>query len=244
MKYTRYILALILVLFLHIEKSYSQCTPPQSFSTSACRGSQVTLQAVTIASISGHRWYTSPTGGFYFTSGVKVVSSSMPYVTTYTTTCYTTTTYYVACGQPHPNNFVFSPPIEGKYMNWYAAAYGYDGFLRWAFDAWPADPVRDARHTFWPAGDCYLVYPGGNSCIRFESLREGIADFEKIRILKEVASKSSDKKVKDKMKELEILLNTFTDERDYSKRDFSVQTMTDAVSKGKKLLVELSNELH
>ena len=154
-----------------------------------------------------------------------------------------TTTYYVACGQPQPNNFVFSTPIEAKYMNWYAAAYGYDGFLRWAYDAWPADPVRDARHTIWPAGDCFFVYPGGNSGIRFESLREGIVDFEKIRMLKELASKSTDKKVKDKIKELDALLNTFTAERDYSKRDFNGQRMTEAVGKGKKIVVELSDEL-
>ncbi len=71
-----------------------------------------------------------------------------------------TTTYYVCCTPARPNTFVFSPPVEGRYISWYASAYGYDGFLRWAYDAWPADPVRDARHTLWPAGDCFLVYPG------------------------------------------------------------------------------------
>src|SRR2546422_9034713 len=102
-----------------------------------------------------------------------------------------TTTYYVCCTPQKPNTFVFSPPIEARYIGWYSAAYGYDGFLRWAYDAWPADPVRDARHTLWPAGDAFLVYPGANSSIRFEKLREGIVDYEKIRILRELASKSS-----------------------------------------------------
>ena len=83
-----------------------------------------------------------------------------------------TTTYYVCCTPPRPNNFLFSPPSEGRFISWYSAAYGYDGFLRWAYDAWPADPLRDSRHTFWHAGDCFLVYPGGNSSIRFEKLRE------------------------------------------------------------------------
>jgi hypothetical protein len=40
-----------------------------------------------------------------------------------------TTTYYVCCNPPKPNNFVFSPPIESRYIGWYAAAYGYNGFL-------------------------------------------------------------------------------------------------------------------
>jgi len=68
-------------------------------------------------------------------------------------------------------------------------------------------------------------------------------DYEKIRILKDLASKSSDQKVKNLMKGLEAHLNTFIGERDFSKRDFNVQKMTDAVAKGKKMLVELSNEL-
>ena len=95
-----------------------------------------------------------------------------------------TTTYYVCCNPPQPNNFIFSPPVEGRYISWYAMAYGYDGFLRWAYDAWTADPMRDGRHTYWHAGDCFLVYPGANSSIRFEKLREGIVDYEKILILK------------------------------------------------------------
>ncbi len=80
-----------------------------------------------------------------------------------------TTTFYICCTPSRPNTFVFSPPVEGRYVSWYASAYGYDGFLRWAYDAWPADPVRDARHTLWPAGDCFLVYPGGNSSIRLKN---------------------------------------------------------------------------
>ncbi len=151
-----------------------------------------------------------------------------------------TTTFYVCCTPPQPNNFVFSPPVEGTYISWYAAAYGYNGFLRWAYDAWPADPLRDARHTFWPAGDCFLVYPGGGSSIRFEKLREGIADFEKIRILREQAAKSSDKKIRRSMAAFEEHLKTFVSDGDYSKRDYNVPEMTEAVVKGKKIIDELS----
>jgi len=97
-----------------------------------------------------------------------------------------TTTFYTCCHPPRPNNFVFSPPAESAWMGWYASASGYDGFLRWAYDSWTADPDRDARHVFWPAGDCFLVYPGARSSIRFERLREGIVDFEKLRILREL----------------------------------------------------------
>lgn len=154
-----------------------------------------------------------------------------------------TTTYYVCCNPPKPNNFVFSPPTEGRYISWYAAACGYNGFLRWAYDAWPADPVRDARHTLWPAGDCFLVYPGGNSCIRFEKLREGIVDYEKIIILRELALKSQNKNVKKLMNDLEAHLATLTVEHDNSKRDYNVARIKETMQKGNKIIKDLSTEL-
>jgi glycosyl hydrolase family 123 len=154
-----------------------------------------------------------------------------------------TTTYYVACFPPKPNNFVFSPPIEGRYIGWYAAAYGYNGFLRWAYDAWPADPVRDARHTIWPAGDTYLVYPGANSSIRFEKLREGIVDFEKIRIIRALASQSTDGDIRRRLRELDEHLRTFVGDPDYSKRNYDQARITDAVHKGLRMLEALSDRL-
>jgi len=154
-----------------------------------------------------------------------------------------TTTYYVCCTPPRPNNFLFSPPSEGRFISWYSAAYGYDGFLRWAYDAWPADPLRDSRHTFWPAGDCFLVYPGGNSSIRFEKLREGIVDFEKIRILKELAAKSPGKKSKALIKTLEDHLSLFIDNPDYNKRNFNTEKINRLVNEGKRILNTLSDEL-
>jgi hypothetical protein len=149
----------------------------------------------------------------------------------------------VCCNPQKPNTFVFSPPIEGRYIGWYSAAHGYDGFLRWAYDAWPADPVRDARHTLWPAGDAFLVYPGANSSIRFEKLREGIVDYEKIRIIRALASTSSDTGIKSQMKDFDSHLNTFIGDRDYSKRDYGQQRITEAVHRGKQMLEALSDGL-
>lgn len=144
-------------------------------------------------------------------------------------------TYYVCCNPAKPNNFVFSPPIEGRWISWYAVAYGYDGFLRWAYDAWPEDPTRDARHGSWAAGDCFLVYPGANSGIRFEKLREGISDAEKIRVLREKAAGSTDKNVKKLMLEFDQHLKSFTTER-----DFDEQKITNAVQTGKRMIDQLS----
>jgi len=154
-----------------------------------------------------------------------------------------TTTYYICCTPANPNNFVFSPPVEGRYLGWYAAARRYDGLLRWAYDAWPADPVRDARHIQWPAGDCFLVYPGGNSSIRFEKLREGIVDYEKISILRNLAEGSDDKKIKALMQEFESHLQTLIGKPVYDKTDYDPVKLTEALHWGKIQLDRLSEEL-
>ncbi len=154
-----------------------------------------------------------------------------------------TTTYYVCCTPQKPNTFVFSPPIEGRYIGWYSAAYGYDGFLRWAYDAWPADPVRDARHALWPAGDEFLVYPGGSSSVRFEKLREGIVDYEKIRILRGLASQSTNGTIRRQLRDLDDQLRTFVGDRDYNKRNYDQARITEAVHKGMRMLEVLSERL-
>ncbi len=149
-----------------------------------------------------------------------------------------TTSYYVACGPPKPNTFVFSPPVEARWLGWYATARGYDGFLRWAYDAWPADPTRDARHTLWPAGDCFLVYPGGDSSIRFEKLREGIVDYEKIRLVRAWSSKGTDAETMRLMAELDRHLQTFTTER-----AFDEARLREALQRGDDMLDALSNRV-
>ena len=92
-------------------------------------------------------------------------------------------TFYTCCGPVRPNTFTFSPPAESAYLGWHAAAMGYSGYLRWAYNSWVANQLTDSRFRTWPAGDCFLVYPGGSS-IRMERLIEGIQAYEKIQILR------------------------------------------------------------
>jgi len=149
-----------------------------------------------------------------------------------------TSTYYICCTPAKPNTFVFSPPVEGRWLGWYAFAFGYDGLLRWAYDAWPADPVRDSRHVLWPSGDCFMVYPGGGSSIRFEKMREGIVDFEKLRILKDKAAKSADPAVKNLTQQLQQHLQAFT-----SEKEFKEEKLKSDLRKGKEMIEELSEKL-
>jgi len=149
-----------------------------------------------------------------------------------------TTTFYVCCTPSYPNNFLFSPPVEGRWISWYSLAHGYNGFLRWAYDAWPADPMRDGRFGSWPAGDCFLIYPGGNSGTRFEKLREGIVDYEKIMILRKLAVKSTSKSVKDLITALNAHLETLNAEK-----EFKEEKLKKDIETGRKLIDELSDKL-
>jgi len=120
-----------------------------------------------------------------------------------------TTTTYVCCGPGRPNTFTASPPAEAVWLGWYCAAQGYSGLLRWAYDSWTQDPLQDTSHVTWTAGDCFLVYPGARSSIRFERLREGIADFEKLRIVREALLIRSDGAAHDALLKLDAALQGF-----------------------------------
>ena len=115
-------------------------------------------------------------------------------------------TWYTCCTEPYPNGFTFSPPAEHVWTGWYTAAKGFTGFLRWAYNSWPSDPLADSRFTAWPSGDTYQVYPGPLSSVRFEKLLEGIQDFEKIRILREHWTATGDTA---KLSELDKILAEF-----------------------------------
>lgn len=120
-----------------------------------------------------------------------------------------TTTTYVCCGPGRPNTFTASPPAESTWLGWYCAAQGYSGLLRWAYDSWVADPLYDTSHTAWTAGDCFLVYPGARSSIRFERLREGIQDFEKLRLVREALTPRSDQPAHDALQKLDAAVKAF-----------------------------------
>ncbi|WP_298064339.1 glycoside hydrolase domain-containing protein [uncultured Rikenella sp.] len=118
-------------------------------------------------------------------------------------------TVYVCCTEAFPNTFTFSPPAEAAWLPVHAVAGDYDGLLRWTYNSWTDDPLRDSRFRTWAAGDCYIVYPGDRSSIRFERLIEGIQDAEKIRILREVFKAEG---ADDKLEELDETVALFTPE--------------------------------
>lgn len=120
-----------------------------------------------------------------------------------------TTTFYTCCAEAHPNMFVISNPDEAAWLGWFAQADGYDGYLRWAYNSWTLDPLTDARFRTWPAGDCFVVYPGGRGSVRFSKLVEGIQNFEKVRILRSRWQETGNEA---KLGQLTGILKSFTSE--------------------------------
>jgi hypothetical protein len=143
------------------------------------------------------------------------------------------TTYYVACMIPKPNNFTFSLPSESCYEGWFASAMGFDGFLRWAYNSWPENPTIDSRYTRWPSGDTYLVYPDALSSIRFERLREGIQDYEKIRILRKELTENTSKKAVDVREKLINFMNSI------NTKTLDNKSAADVINEGKNLVFEI-----
>jgi len=143
------------------------------------------------------------------------------------------TTFYVCCSPVRPNTFPFSPPAESTWLGWNAAANRYTGLLRWALCSYTVDPLKttDYPRRSWPTGDCFLIYPGPRSSIRFERLREGIQDYEKIRLLREALVKRGDAG-KPGLAKLQAILKTVVN-RDH----------TNVVIKAKKALEALSREV-
>lgn len=100
------------------------------------------------------------------------------------------TTFYICLDPKRPNTFLASPPAESVWVSYYAAANGFDGLLRWALTTWPENPLRDTSYwghphvRYLPAGDTFLIYPGPRGSIRWELLRDGIEEYEKLNVLR------------------------------------------------------------
>ncbi|PXX21660.1 DUF4091 domain-containing protein [Arenibacter sp. ARW7G5Y1] len=141
-------------------------------------------------------------------------------------------TYYLCCADKFPNTFTFSPPAEGVFIGWYTIAADFDGFLRWAYNSWVENPLLDSRFGKWPAGDTSIVYPDNRSSIRFESLRDGIEDFVKIRILREELKKEN------MLGELEYL-NEVVEQFNITQGPKDIEAM---ISNGRNVLNELAKK--
>ena len=97
------------------------------------------------------------------------------------------TTFYTWANPAYPNTVTEAAPLGGRVLPWQSAKSGLDGFLRWAYNSWPADPYTDPSYRY-RQGDEYLVYPGADgpvSKIGWELFRDGQEDYELLAQLAE-----------------------------------------------------------
>ncbi|MBQ3187884.1 MAG: DUF4091 domain-containing protein [Bacteroidaceae bacterium] len=111
-------------------------------------------------------------------------------------------TYYTCCSAEYPNLFTFTAPADAEFIALEALARDLDGYLRWAYNSWTADPEKDSRFTAWPAGDTYVVYPFSISSVRWERLVQGIQQFEKYKILYNEALENNNRTAVRKLEKL------------------------------------------
>ena len=112
---------------------------------------------------------------------------------------YKTTIY--TCTEHFPNSLALSMPGESYWTMMFTAAQGATGYMRWAFDAWVQDPLRDTTHWAFEAGDTFLIYPDekdsenitSKTSVRLEKMAEGIRDVNKLYMMQnEVPSLKAD----------------------------------------------------
>ena len=83
-----------------------------------------------------------------------------------------------------------------------------------------------------------MVYPGGKSCNRFEKMREGIVDFEKVRILRELTAQSGNAQALGLLKQRDQHLSIFPKEKEFDENKISAD-----VRKGNLIIRQLSDLL-
>ncbi len=103
--------------------------------------------------------------------------------------------WYYTCLAPqgnYANRFIELPLIETRILHWINFRFGIDGYLHWGLNHWRGDPFLETTDIITesgnvlPGGDAWIVYPSDQeilSSLRLEAMRDGVADFELLRML-------------------------------------------------------------
>ena len=101
------------------------------------------------------------------------------------------------------NRFIELPLLKTRILHWINYKYKIPGYLHWGLNHWRGDVFKETSGIIvesgnvLPGGDAWIVYPGYKKVypsIRQEAMRDGIFDYELLRMLEE--------KYPDKAKEL------------------------------------------
>ncbi|MGQ7870933.1 glycoside hydrolase domain-containing protein [Sunxiuqinia sp. sy24] len=123
--------------------------------------------------------------------------------------------WYYTCLSPKgewANRFVEQPLIKTRLLHWVNFKYNIPGYLHWGFNFWgsnsgivtaenPFDDVSGmivSSGNILPGGDCWISYPGYKTIypsIRLEAMRDGIVDYELLKMLRDKFPKKADELV-------------------------------------------------
>jgi hypothetical protein len=106
--------------------------------------------------------------------------------------------WFYTCLNPkgeYANRFIELPLIKTRILHWLNFRFDIPGYLHWGFNFWRGhDPFVETTSiqlesgTILPGGDAWICYPGNKkllSSIRLEAMRDGIVDYELLRMLEE-----------------------------------------------------------
>lgn len=103
--------------------------------------------------------------------------------------------WYYTCVWPqgeYANRYIQQPLIKTRLLHWINYKYNINGYLHWGLNFWRGDnPLIETAAIqpdglVLPAGDAWVVYPYKNHLvpsIRLEAMRDGIVDYELLRLL-------------------------------------------------------------
>ena len=103
--------------------------------------------------------------------------------------------WFYTCLAPqgnYANRFLEQPLIQTRILHWINYRFGATGYLHWGLNQWSNNPYGETTKinlesgNVLPAGDSWIVYPAYGKLygsIRFEAMRDGIADYELLKLM-------------------------------------------------------------
>lgn len=103
--------------------------------------------------------------------------------------------WFYTCLAPqgdYANRFIELPLIKTRILHWINFRYGATGYLHWGWNFWSENPMEETSGiipeagNIMPGGDAFITYPGNGkilSSIRLEAMRDGIVDYELLKML-------------------------------------------------------------
>lgn len=103
--------------------------------------------------------------------------------------------WFYTCLAPqgnYANRFLEQPLVQTRILHWINYRFNATGYLHWGLNHWKGDPyyestlINEESGNILPGGDSWIVYPANGkvySSLRFEAMKDGIADYELLRML-------------------------------------------------------------